>query len=102
MQINRPRGDVPSMEQSLLVAHRAHLITERTPVNMSESSAARLQDAFLLSSLGWQHLFQNWAQEFQVAQLRAMGQWTGTLAFLYQDAWDRWIARFGGGVPLDG
>jgi len=71
-------------------------------MNAPESPPARLDDAFLLSSLGWQHLGQDWFRELQQAQLRAMGAWAQTLATLYQDGWDGWKARFGGGVPLDG
>ncbi|MBO9651430.1 MAG: hypothetical protein J7605_23250 [Variovorax sp.] len=68
----------------------------------SESPQARLQDAYLLSVVGWQHLLQDSVEKLQQAQLHAWGEMTQTFVALYQDAWDRWTARFGGGVPLDG
>lgn len=71
-------------------------------MNSSESPQARLQDAFLLSALGWQHLFQESVEKLQQAQLHAIGELTQAFVALYQDAWDRWTARFGGGVPIDG
>ncbi|SEA55766.1 hypothetical protein [Variovorax sp. YR216] len=71
-------------------------------MNQPESPEVRRQDAFLLSVAGWQHLLQDSAEKLQQAQLRAWGAMTQTYVALYQDAWDRWTARFGGGVPLDG
>lgn len=70
-------------------------------MHKSESPQPRPQDAFLLSALGWQRLFQDSAEKLQQAQLHAMGELTQTFVALCQDAWDRWAARFGGGVPLD-
>ncbi|MEJ8813217.1 hypothetical protein WKW77_19175 [Variovorax ureilyticus] len=71
-------------------------------MNQPVSPKARPQDAFLLAALGWQHLFQDSAGKLQQAQLHAWGAMTQTFIGLYQDAWDSWTARFGGGVPLDG
>ncbi len=71
-------------------------------MNQPESPEVRPQDAFLLSAAGWQHLLQDSVEKLQQAQLRAWGAMTQTYVALYQDAWDCWTARFGGGVPLDG
>jgi hypothetical protein len=71
-------------------------------MNSSESPQAHLQDAYLLSALGWQRVFQDSLAQLQQAQLHAMGELTQHFVALYQDAWDQWTARFGGGVPLDG
>ncbi|MBB3181957.1 hypothetical protein [Variovorax sp. Sphag1AA] len=70
-------------------------------MNQSESAATRVEDAFVLSSLGWQHLFQDCAQEFQQAQVRAVAEWIEALTSMYHDAWQSWAAALPGGThPL--
>ena len=37
----------------------------------------------------------------QTAQLKALSTWHQWAAEINQDLWDRWVCRFGGGVPID-
>ena len=38
----------------------------------------------------------------QQRQFQLLASWQESMAAIGQDQWDRWVCRFGGGVPLDG
>ncbi|MNU11471.1 hypothetical protein D3C72_2593520 [compost metagenome] len=51
--------------------------------------------------LAWQSACAAMALQMQQEQLKMLSSWQGVAGSLQQDWWDAWIARFGGGVPLD-
>lgn len=61
-----------------------------------------LRDAYLMSALNWQSLFADSLMQAQRNQYQIYAAWQKSLSAVNQDLWDRWVCRFGGGVPLDG
>ena len=61
-----------------------------------------LADGYLRSALDWQNIFTQSLMQAQSNQLRLLSAWQQSLFAINQDLWDRWICRFGGGVPIDG
>lgn len=61
-----------------------------------------LADGYLRSALDWQNMFTQGLMQAQTNQLRLLSAWQQSLVAINQDLWDRWICRFGGGVPIDG
>lgn len=52
--------------------------------------------------LDWQaSVIENLVQA-QNFQLQMMAAWQRRFVMVNQELWDQWVARFGGGVPLDG
>ena len=71
-------------------------------MTIDSSPDAFRDDAYLSLTLGWQRaLLGIWmlAQQNQFENLTA---WQKAIAAFNQDLFDRWVCRFGGGVPLDG
>ena len=58
-------------------------------------------DGFLPAMLAWQSACTAAALQAQQEQLKLLSTWQSTVSAIQQDWWDGWIARFGGGVPLD-
>lgn len=63
------------------------------------SSAA---DGYFQVVLDWQMMFADNMMHAQRDQLRMLSAWQQSLSAINQDLWDRWVCRFGGGVPIDG
>lgn len=71
------------------------------PMTVVDTEPA-VRDGYLQSMLDWQSLYAEnllQAQRYQSAWM--CGCFTSVLAF-NQECWDQWVARYGGGVPLDG
>lgn len=51
--------------------------------------------------LAWPAACATWMLQVQQEQFRAMATWQEMMSAAQRDWWDGWIARFGGGVPLD-
>lgn len=54
------------------------------------------------SLLDWQAAFIENLIEAQRFQLQILAAWQQPCAAVTQELWDQWVARFGGGVPIDG
>lgn len=65
------------------------------------TSPLSLGGELLSSMLAWQSACAAMALQMQQEQLTMLSSWQGVAGSLQQDWWDAWIARFGGGVPLD-
>jgi hypothetical protein len=59
-------------------------------------------DGFLQSVLAWQNAFAGLLLQAQQSQFQILAAWQGSIAEAQRDLQDRWICRFGGGIPLDG
>ena len=69
----------------------------------SESSPApSLRVGYPGSALEWQAAAIGTLLQAQQRQARMFLTWHKAMAEVGQDLWDRWVCRFGGGVPLDG
>jgi hypothetical protein len=71
------------------------MTTETTPVSP-------LRDGHVTSIIEWQASAAGTLLEAQQRQTQILLAWQKSVADIGQDLWDRWICRFGGGVPLDG
>jgi hypothetical protein len=58
-------------------------------------------DGILPSMLAWQSACTAMALQAQQEQLKLLSSWQGMASNFQRELWDSWIARFGGGVPLD-
>ncbi|KWT94096.1 MULTISPECIES: hypothetical protein [unclassified Variovorax] len=63
---------------------------------------APLRDACLGPVLAWQAALGECVIQAQRNQYEMLTAWGKSLGAFNQDLWDRWVCRFGGGVPLDG
>jgi hypothetical protein len=52
--------------------------------------------------LDWQATVVESLMQAQNLQLQMLAAWQRPFAMASQELWDQWVARFGGGVPLDG
>lgn len=52
--------------------------------------------------LDWQAAWTEGLLQGQRLQLQMLGAFQQPFAAVNQELWDQWVARFGGGVPLDG
>jgi len=52
--------------------------------------------------LEWQQAFTGFMLQGQQNQFRVLAAWQKATQDTQRDWMDRWICRFGGGVPLDG
>ncbi|SDE46907.1 hypothetical protein SAMN05444679_12345 [Variovorax sp. CF079] len=66
------------------------------------STVYSLRDGYLRSALEWQGALTEALMQAQRSQLQMVSAWQTSLGAFNQDLWDRWVCRFGGGVPLDG
>jgi hypothetical protein len=53
-------------------------------------------------ALEWQAAAIGTLLQAQQRQAGILLIWQKSMAAVGQDLWDRWVCRFGGGVPLDG
>jgi hypothetical protein len=56
----------------------------------------------LRSAFEWQAAAVVTLLQAQQRQAQVLLTWHKSMAAISQDLWDRWVCRFGGGVPLDG
>jgi hypothetical protein len=70
-------------------------MTENAPVPL-------LRDAPLRLAVEWQAAAIGTLLQAQQRQAGVLLMWQKSMAAAGQDLWDRWVCRFGGGVPLDG
>jgi hypothetical protein len=68
----------------------------------NQDPPSTLADGFVRSALDWQATLVHQMMDLQDTQWRSIAAWQRLLCEANQDLWDRWICRFGGGVPLDG
>jgi hypothetical protein len=61
-----------------------------------------LRGGQLRSALEWQAAAVGTLLQAQQRQAHILLAWQKSMAAIGQDLWDRWVCRFGGGVPLDG
>ncbi|MEJ8856886.1 hypothetical protein WKW79_20085 [Variovorax robiniae] len=59
-------------------------------------------DALMQPLLDWQKAFTDFMLQGQQNQLQVIAAWQRAMQDAQRDWEDRWICRFGGGVPLDG
>lgn len=70
---------------------------------MTESAPVpSLRDGHLSLALEWQAAAIGTLLQAQQRQAGILLIWQKSMAAVGQDLWDRWVCRFGGGVPLDG
>jgi len=60
-----------------------------------------MNNFWVKATLDWQRAAVGLALQTQQSQLQALNDWQSSLNGIYRDMWDRWICRFGGGVPID-
>jgi hypothetical protein len=60
------------------------------------------RDGYLLPVFAWQAALVDCVMQAQRNQYEMLTAWERSLGAVNQDLWDRWVCRFGGGVPLDG
>ncbi|WP_286565373.1 hypothetical protein [Variovorax brevis] len=53
------------------------------------------------TAFDWQRAALGLALQTQQGQVQALCAWQDAAGEIYRDMWDRWICRFGGGVPID-
>jgi hypothetical protein len=51
--------------------------------------------------LDWQAAFIESLMQAQRIQFQMLAAWQQPLTAASQEIWDQWVARFGGGVPID-
>jgi hypothetical protein len=61
-----------------------------------------IHEGCVKSALDCQNMFADNLMAVQRNQLRMLAAWQQSMSAINQDLWDRWVCRFGGGVPLDG
>ena len=66
------------------------------------SPLASLHGGQLRLALEWQAAAVGTLLQAQQRQAQILMMWQKSMAAASQDLWDRWVCRFGGGVPLDG
>jgi len=59
-------------------------------------------DGYLNVVLDWQRSMLDTWMLTQRNQFENLAAWQGAIEAFNQDLFDRWVCRFGGGVPLDG
>ena len=69
--------------------------------NASTLAALDPGSAMLSPLLAWQSAGVSMALEAQQFQWKLMLGWQDAFGAMQREWWDGWIARFGGGVPLD-
>ena len=70
---------------------------------MTESAPVpSLRDGHLNLAFEWQAAAIGTLLQAQQRQAGILLMWQKSMAAVGQDLWDRWVCRFGGGVPLDG
>ena len=67
-----------------------------------DPSPALLQNNLLQGVLDWQNAFAGLWLQAQQNQLQILAAAQRAVEEGQRDLWDRWVCRFGGGVPLDG
>ena len=70
---------------------------------MADSLSARAGSPALSDLLSWttsSAYLEGWLQA-QRDQLESAVLWQQSFAALYRDLWDRWIAHWAGGAPID-
>jgi len=59
-------------------------------------------DGYLTVAVDWQRSFLDTWMLTQRNQFENLAAWQRAIEAFNQDLFDRWVCRFGGGVPLDG
>jgi hypothetical protein len=60
------------------------------------------RDGYPWSIFAWQTALGDRVMQAQRNQHEILTAWERWLGAVNQDLWDRWVCRFGGGVPLEG
>jgi hypothetical protein len=71
-------------------------------MTIDASPNALLDDGSLTATLDWQRAFLDPWILSQRNYLQSLAAWQKAVQAFNQDLFDRWVCRFGGGVPLDG
>jgi hypothetical protein len=66
------------------------------------AAAPTLGEGYVQSVLNWQMVVGNSLLAAQREQWELMAAWQRSVGAMQREVMDRWICRFGGGVPLDG
>lgn len=66
------------------------------------SPFSSLPGTCLRSAFDWQSALIAILMQAQRSHFQTLSAWQMSLGAFNQDLWDRWVCRFGGGVPLDG
>ena len=67
-----------------------------------DNSAFPPQEHLMQSMLDWQKAYAGLYVQAQQNQFQVLATWQKAMQEAQRDLWDRWICRFGGGIPLDG
>ena len=72
------------------------------PLDNALAPAVLNSGALMLSPLlAWQSAGVSMTLEAQQMQWKLLLNWQDTVGSMQRDWWDGWIARYGGGVPID-
>ena len=72
------------------------------PLDNALAPAVLDSSALMLSPLlAWQSTGVSMALEAQQLQWKLLLNWQDAVGSMQRDWWDGWIARYGGGVPID-
>jgi hypothetical protein len=63
--------------------------------------SAPVDNMVLPAMMAWPTAWATVALQAQQEQLKLLVAWQEAATAMQRDWWDRWIARFGGGVPID-